>query len=138
MTQRKRSEKNPRAAAFSAHLRAWIAQNKKDYDEGKDLGEPRNPGQLASRLTRSGEKCGRSTAQGWYDGTGLPESRFVALLERWMVAPWVYLDDPGKPWPPPVDVVAAFGSILADPAALRRIAAAVSRPPAADRGGRAR
>lgn len=96
MATRKRTKKGTtKATAWGANLRGWLAANRKDYEEGRDRGLPRNMRQLAQRLTGMGEPCKAPTVQDWYDGVSLPHARYVELLEDLFERPWRLLTREG-------------------------------------------
>lgn len=88
-----------RASGFHVKLDAWLAANEKAKREGAVQYGPHSAERLAKVLTALGEKVNPGTVLRWRDGSTLPESRYVALLEQLLGAPWSYLDDAKTPWP---------------------------------------
>ncbi|MCA9315217.1 MAG: hypothetical protein H6826_15405 [Planctomycetes bacterium] len=87
------------ASGFHVKLDAWLAANEKAKREGAVHYGPHSAERLAKVLSALGEKVNPGTVLRWRDGSTLPESRYVALLEQLLGAPWSYLDDAKTPWP---------------------------------------
>ena len=90
-----------RSSGFHKKLDAWLAANEQAKRDGAGQYGPPSAERLAKVLTALGEKVNPGTVLRWRDGTTLPESRYVGLLEQLLGAPWSYLDDPKTPWPRP-------------------------------------
>ena len=88
-----------RRSGFHRKLDAWLAANDKARREGAVQYGPPSAERLAKVLTALGEKVNPGTVIRWRNGQVLPESRYVALLEQLLGAPWSYLDDPKTRWP---------------------------------------
>ena len=83
-------------AGQRGEVRAEREQAKRD---GAVQYGPPSAERLAKVLSALGEKVNPGTVLRWRDGSTLPESRYVALLEQLLGAPWSYLDDAKTPWP---------------------------------------
>lgn len=97
MTKPKKPEPRPKRSGFARQLRAYLARNREAWEERREYTGPRNAQQLAEKLSADGEEVSGKAVRYWKTGDTLPESRFVAMLERMMGAPWTYLDDPSAP-----------------------------------------
>ncbi|MCA9647030.1 MAG: hypothetical protein KC492_40355 [Myxococcales bacterium] len=91
--------KRARNSGFHVKLDAWLAANEQAKRDGAVQYGPPSAERLAKVLTAQGEHVNPGTVLRWRDGTTLPESRYVGLLEQLLGAPWSYLDDPKTPWP---------------------------------------
>lgn len=126
MARRNRIDPRAKASGFAPKLRAWTRENLTAHQEGRSTGLPHNKRQLYLRIEGMGEPCSPSTVQAWFEGRNLPESRFIASIERLLLAPWSYLDDPATKWPPPTEEARIYEVILSARAReLARIGAAL-------------
>jgi hypothetical protein len=97
MSKPKKAPPSPAKRAFARQLRAWFEQNREAWYARRDHIGPRNAEQLADLLRASGEEVTGKTVRFWQAADNLPESRFVALLERFIGAPWTYIIDERAP-----------------------------------------
>lgn len=135
VNRRRKADPRAQASGFGVKLRRWLDRNRDEYEAGRDNGLPRNPRQLALRLTALGEDASDNTVRTWTKAISLPESRYVAQLERLMGAPWSYLDDPATSWPLSRELARFYQIALsASPAALAKISAALAAEDAHPRG----
>jgi hypothetical protein len=123
-----------RTSGFHVKLDAWLAANEQAKRDGAVQYGPHSAERLAKVLSALGEKVNPGTVLRWRDGSTLPESRYVALLERLLGAPWSYLDDPEAPWPRPWTPEAVAELLALLPAdrvedLVRTIQQEVARPP---------
>lgn len=136
--KRLKAAERARKSGFRTKLDAWLAANSKAKDDGAISHGPHSCERLAKVITALGEPVTPATIYRWRDGTVLPESRYIPILERLFGAPFAYLDDPKTPWPRPWDpeAVADLVQLLPDEAVAdlaRQVRQALDRPGASAR-----
>jgi hypothetical protein len=92
-----RKDHDAKRSGFGRHLRDYFRAAEDERREAGSTAESCNATQLAAWLTSRGHPATYKAVLAWAEDVSLPGSRYVALLEERLGAPWTFLDDRHRP-----------------------------------------